>query len=50
LEDLDIDGEILKWIFKKWEGIDWVYLGQNKERWWPFTQPPVSIKYGQFLD
>jgi hypothetical protein len=25
---------ILKWIFRKWDGdIDWIDLGQDKDRW-----------------
>jgi len=35
LEDPAVDGrEILKWVFKKWEGgMDWIDLAQNRDRW-----------------
>jgi hypothetical protein len=34
-EDLDVDGRIiLRWIFKKWdEGMDWVGVAQDRDRW-----------------
>ena len=37
LENLRVDGRItLKWIFTKWdEGIEWIDLAQDEDRWWP---------------
>jgi hypothetical protein len=34
-EDPDVDGRIiLRWIFRKWdEGMDWIDLAQNRDRW-----------------
>jgi hypothetical protein len=26
-------GKIVKWISRRWEGIDWVYLVQNGDQW-----------------
>ena len=34
--DPDADGRIiLRWIFRKWEGVvgDWMELAQNRDRW-----------------
>jgi len=34
LGDPDIDGRIiLRWIFGKWEGGDWMELAQDRDRW-----------------
>jgi hypothetical protein len=34
LGDPGIDGIILKWICKKWDGgMDWIELAQDRERW-----------------
>jgi hypothetical protein len=34
LEDIGIDGRILKWIFNEWDGgMDWVDLGKDRDRW-----------------
>jgi hypothetical protein len=35
LDDPGVDGRIiLRWIFRKWgEGIDWIDLAQNRDRW-----------------
>jgi hypothetical protein len=39
LEDLGVDRRIiLRWIFRKWMegggGMDWIYLAQDRDRWW----------------
>jgi len=34
--DSDVDGRIiLRWIFRKWEGVvgDWMELAQDRDRW-----------------
>ena len=34
--DPDVDGRIiLRWIFKKWEGVvgDWIELAEDRDRW-----------------
>ena len=35
LGDPDVDGRIiLRWIFRKWEGVvDWMELAQDRDRW-----------------
>jgi hypothetical protein len=34
LGDPGVDGRIiLKWIFKKWDGMDWIELAQDRYRW-----------------
>jgi hypothetical protein len=47
--DPDIDGRIiLRWIFRKWEGLwDWMELAQDKDRWRALSG---SIKCGEFFD
>jgi hypothetical protein len=33
LEDPGIDGRIiLKWILKKWDGMDWIDMAQDRDR------------------
>jgi hypothetical protein len=33
LGDPGVDGRILKWIFKKWDGgMDWIELAQDRDR------------------
>jgi hypothetical protein len=36
LEDLGVDGKVLKWIFKKWDWrkVDWIELAQDM---WKYT-------------
>jgi hypothetical protein len=34
LRDPDVDGRILKRIFKKWDGgMEWIELAQDRDRW-----------------
>jgi hypothetical protein len=34
LGDPGVDGRILKWIFKKWDGgMDWIELAQERDSW-----------------
>jgi hypothetical protein len=35
LEDRDVDGDNIKMDFKKLllEGVDWIYIAENMERW-----------------
>jgi hypothetical protein len=30
-----------------WEGVDWLHLAQDRDRWW---EPSGSIKGGELLD
>jgi hypothetical protein len=36
LEDPDVDERIiLRWIFRKWNGVmDWIDTAQDRDRWW----------------
>jgi hypothetical protein len=40
MEDLGVEGRILKWICKKWDvvGVDLISLAQDRDRW----QAPVN--------
>jgi hypothetical protein len=33
LEDLGVDGIILKWIFKKCDGMGWIDMAQDRDKW-----------------
>jgi hypothetical protein len=34
LKDPGVDGRIiLKWIFKKWDGVAWIDMAQDRDRW-----------------
>jgi hypothetical protein len=46
LENLGVDGGIiLKWGFKKriGGGMDWVYLTQNRDRWWILLNAAMNL-------
>ena len=42
----DVDGRIiLKWIFEKWdEGMDWIDLTQEKDRWWAVVNAVMNLR------
>jgi hypothetical protein len=46
LEDLDVDGRILKWIFNKWDGggKDWIALTQDREKWWALVNAVMNLR------
>ena len=46
MEDPGVDERIiLKWIFKKWdEGLDWIDLTQDMDRWRAFVNTVVSFR------
>jgi hypothetical protein len=53
-EDLGVDGAIIsEWVLV-WEGVDWMYLAQDRDQWPGFcghgNEPSVSIKGGKFLN
>jgi hypothetical protein len=36
---------ILSWIFRKWnEGMDWIYLAQDRERWRALVNALMNFK------
>jgi len=46
LEDPDIDRRIiLKWIFSKWdEGMNWIDLAQNREKWRALLNAVMNLR------
>jgi hypothetical protein len=45
LEDPGVDGRIiLKWIFERLEGVDWVDLAQNRDRWRAFVYTVMNLR------
>jgi hypothetical protein len=55
LEDPGIDGILLKWVFKKWDGGTWIRLiwigkGQVESNFECCNKPLDSIKFREFID
>jgi hypothetical protein len=45
LEDPGVDGRIiLKWIFKKWGGMDWIDMAQDKDRWRALVSAVMNLR------
>jgi hypothetical protein len=49
LGDPGVDGKIiLKWIFKKWDGVmDWIELAQDRDRWRAFVNAVMNLRVPQ---
>jgi len=47
LGDPSVDGrEILRWIFRKWDGgMDWIDLAQDRERWRALVNAVMNIRF-----
>ena len=45
--DPNVDGRIiLRWIFRKWEGVveDWKELAQDRDRWWALVSTVMNLR------
>jgi hypothetical protein len=38
------NGRVIKWIFKKWVGMDWIDLAQHGGRWWGVVSTVVYLQ------
>jgi len=49
LEDPGADGRIiLRWIFRKWDGVmDWIDLAQRSDRWWALVSAVMNLRVPQ---
>jgi hypothetical protein len=44
LEYLGVDGRIIfKWIFKKYGGVDWIELAEDRDRWRAVVKTVMNI-------
>jgi hypothetical protein len=46
MEDLGIDGwknNINTDLKREWEGVDWINVTQDKDKWWAFVKTEVKI-------
>jgi hypothetical protein len=45
LEDPGVDGRIiLKWIFERLNGADWIYLAQDRDRWRDLVNTAINLR------
>jgi hypothetical protein len=45
MEDPGIDGIILKWMFKKWDGdMDWIDMAQDRDRWRAVVSAVMNLR------
>jgi hypothetical protein len=47
LEDPGVDGRIiLKWIFKKWDGVamNWIVMAQDRDRWRALVSAVMNLR------
>jgi len=49
MENPGVDGKIiLRWMFRKWVGgMDWIDLGQNRDRWRGLVRAVMNLRVPQ---
>jgi hypothetical protein len=48
--ELDVGSRIiLSWILKKWNGMDWIPLAQDREQWMTLVNMVLNLRVGKFL-
>jgi hypothetical protein len=44
-EDQDVGGwTILKWILERWDGMDWIYMAQDRDQWMTLVNTVMDLR------
>ena len=46
MEDRGVDGrKILRWIFRKWDVVEWTGLAQDRDRWRELLNAEMNLRF-----